>query len=65
MDMIIHQTPSQTPRFRTFQCSGQNLDIGSPVVIAKEYLLLPVPTLGNMVGNARDNDADSAWNTLS
>jgi len=57
MDMVGHQTPRQDVNAVTPCLVVECSEIKAPVCVGVEYVLAIITTLGDMVGNAWNDDA--------
>jgi hypothetical protein len=64
MDVIRHQAITQQSKTMKVGVVPQQLQISKAVPVAGEYYLPGIPTLGNMVGDVRQNDAGEAGHGL-
>ena len=57
MDVVVHQTPRKAARPAGLGRLGDQRQIGAAVVVGEEHRLTAVATLGDVVGDAWDDDA--------
>lgn len=57
MDVIVHQTPRETARAARCRSSEEQLEIGAAIVVGEEDRQPTVAALGDVMRNARNDDA--------